>query len=571
MNRFIVSLLLAGLAAAPGYAQQDSVIIKGKVLNLSGRLYREAPGITFSRNNILAPSTELSVNAPLQADGSFRASLPLAASVEEIYLDYGGKVYTTFLAQKGEVEITFDADSMFKTARLFQFRGVNANANNFYPSFLAQEAKLLESNRSLGTDFQRTFWSQGFQSAKQTLLQWGNLRQSALTSLLSEGKQSGELTEWVNSLVEDERATLLMEYSMENYNELPPGDDADIKRFATTPLTYQKVLRASRFKGYAATVLETVGRVRLPADRRSSVSLPVDKIAGLILQYVSPLAALERDKLGLIIEKKNVDKEELDFLSGLYRRGGEKLATIAGFEKNVHPFRAIYEGPALDFLVAASLTDDFFKYQTDEKRTLYEHIKDNIYNATIRLSLDELYRMEVRDSVAVREVLTRSLTATPTEVRPGIWMAESTGNGRNWLDNVLKQQLGRPVYVINWDIYNGMNREELESVAALRSRLPGDVAFVFLHVSDPDRPQLAEVPLDSDERKMWKQYVIRHGLEGTHLFLDADQVVELGLRTPGIPGTFYIIRPDGRFHSRNAPSPLKTDDVVREIEKARQK
>lgn len=567
MNRFIFSLLLTVSALRPLHAQQDSVIIKGKVLNLNGRLYREAPGITFSRNNILAPSSELSVNAPLQADGSFRASLPLAAASEEIYLDYGGKVFTTFLAKSGEVEITFDADSMFKTSRLFSFKGVNARANNLYPYYLEQETRLFESNKTLGSNFPQTFRNQGLLSAKQSLLQRANLRQRALAYLLNDGRQSAELTEWVNSLIEDESATFLMEYSLDNFNELGTGDDMDVKRFATSPLTYQKVLRANRFREYATRN----AAVKAPAARRNSGSLPVDRIATLVRKYVSPLSQSEEDKLRLIIEKKNVDKQELDFLSGVYKRGGERLATVANFERSASLLRDAYEGPALEFLVAASFVEDFYQYTLKEKKDLYAHIREGMYNQSLKLSLDELYRMEVKDSTAIEQTFKATLSKVPAEVVPGIWMAESTQNGRSWIEEILKLYQGHTIYVINWDLYSDLSRDDMESAGFLRRQVPDDVVFLFLHVADPERVQSTDREVNEEERKLWKQYVVRHKLAGTHLFLDANQVIQLGLRTPGIPGTYYIIRPDGRYHSRNAPSPQKINEAVQAISDAGRK
>lgn len=567
MNFVIASFLLTGVVAHASFGQQDSIIIKGRIANLDGRLYRESPSITFSRNNILAPSSELSVNAPLQADGSFRAALPLAAPQEEIYLDYGGKVFTTFLAGKGEIELNFDADSMFLSKKLFQFRGVNADANNFYPAYLDQESKLYEANKHLGADFHKTFWSQSMQSAKQTLLQRGILRQRALTALLADGKQSKELTDWVNSIVEDENATLLMEYSLGNFNELSAADEMDLKRFSITPLTYQKVLRSNRFREYAARN----SAVKVPANRRNSGSLPVDMIARLVLQYVSPISTAERDKLRLIVEKKNVDREELDLLSGVYKRGGNKLATIANFERSISAQKEIYDGPALEFLVASTLVDDFFKYSLEEKKALYQHVKGNLHNSTLRLSLDELYRMEVKDSTAVKSVVATSYKSKPTEALSGIWIAEGNQNGRSWLEDVQKQYLGRTIYVLNWDLYNDLNREELESANFLRRQLPEDVVFLFLHVSDPERAQNSDDDLTSEERKLWKQYIVRHKLEGTHLFLNTNQTMQLGLRTPNIPGTYYIIRPDGRYHSRNAPSPQRIEDTAAAIRAGSQK
>lgn len=565
MKRFFIFLFLTGILINDVFGQADSVTIRGTLMNLSGRLYREASSITFSRNNILAPTTEFSVNAPLQPDGSFTAKLPILAGAEEIYLDYGGKVFATFLAKAGVVEITFDADSMFKAKKLFHFKGEYADANNYYPAYLEQENKLYEANRPLGPEFQRTFWNQGLQSARQTLLQRGNLRQRALTALLSEGKQSPDLTLWVNSLVEDESAALLMEYSLGNDVNLNASDHMEMKRFITTPLTYQKVLRAQRFKAYAARTAERL-------SGRNAGSLPVEKIAELVLRYVSPLSTQERDKLRLILEKKNVNREELDFMSNIYKRGGEKLILIANFERSVAAVREHFEeGPALEFLIASAFADNFYQYTLEEKKILFEHLKDKILNATIKLSLEELYRLEVKDSANIQLVWDRPSSENPVEILPNIWLAESNQNGKSWLDKIIALYQGRTIYVMNWDLYNDMNREDLASANFLRASVPRDVVFLFLHVTDPDRPQLEGTGPNRKERNLWKQYIVRHNLLGTHLYLNADQVMQLGLRTPYLPGTYYIIRPDGKFHSRNAPSPQNIAEAAAAIRTANHK
>ena len=101
------------------FASTDSLIVKGRILNLTGRLYRQAPSISFSRNNILQPQSEITKRAELQVDGSFRVALPILFPNEEIYLDYSGKAGSTFLGSKGAIEITFDGDSLLKAKKLF--------------------------------------------------------------------------------------------------------------------------------------------------------------------------------------------------------------------------------------------------------------------------------------------------------------------------------------------------------------------------------------------------------------------------------------------------------------------
>ncbi len=565
MIRFAFLLAASLLVATSGTCQQDSVVITGHIENLTGQRYREAPVVTFSRNNILQPQSELSRNAAIQADGSFRIAMPLIFQQEEMYLDYGGKVFATFLASKGTLTIRFDADSVFKTARLFRFEGVNARANNLYPEYLAEEARLFAANKALGADFFNTFWSRSLQAAKQDLLARGNLRLSVLSTMAGQGKQADELTQWVRSIVEDEQATLLMEYALGNEIVLTGSDEVDVRGLVAFPLTYQKVTRASRYLEY----MERQAQQQLRNNPRRTNTLTVEKIARLVKDHVGALEQHEIDKLNLIIEKRNADKAEMDFLSRLYQRGSRDLTVITGFERDVQVYRELSDGNPAAFLTAATLVGRFYSFPVKDQRLLHTHLQKDLFNRSIKQSLEELVVLETRDSSDIFILQNAKPGKVPEEVLPHIFVTESDENGKFWLESIQKLYAGKPVYFINWDLFNEKSRRDLSYLAFLRQQLPPDVVFLYLHISDPDRPQDTDFVNNEEERALWKQYIARHHLEGTHLFMNSLQVMQLGLRYTSIPATYYIIKPNGRFHSRNAPSPEYAEEVVKAITAAR--
>ena len=135
-------LCLCLLTSSLSFAQTvDSVIVTGRIKNLSARLYRESPTVLVSRNNILQASRELVRPAPLNVDGTFRVALPLIYPQEEMYFNYG-RISTPFLAAPGTLSIDMDADSLFTAGVPFRFGGVNAQVNSQFARYKSFEAAL---------------------------------------------------------------------------------------------------------------------------------------------------------------------------------------------------------------------------------------------------------------------------------------------------------------------------------------------------------------------------------------------------------------------------------------------
>ena len=538
----------------------DSLVIHGRILNLNGRLYRQAPSITFSRNNILQPQLELSKQAPLAPDGSFRVSLPMIYQKEEIYLDYGGKAFTTFLGSPGSIEITFDGDSLLKAKRLFYFAGVNADANNQYFSYLSQENKVLESNPSLSSKFYETFWEKDPEDAQNSAKRRAELRLSALSKIASNNMIDPALRQWVSSLSDDEMFQNLFEYTLSNRYALGKNLLDSLERLAKSPLTAQRVTWANRFGNYAdQKVVE-----KKYANPNRNNSLPVRLMASLIRNNSSGLTSDEMARLDEMTVKGIAEKGELDFLNKLYAKNEMVLNLLFNYERESRTFGDLFDSTAREFLKARYLPNNFYKFTYNEQVILSKHIQKRLNIPQFRESLDEIVKIEVKDSADIRKIIAfNNVQAEPTEALPGYYLSTSYERGTSWLNRTLEKCKGKTVYVSKWNIEDDKSREEMEYMMALQAQVPESVMFIFLHL-------LGNEKLISKD--LVKQYIVRHRLKGIHMSLNENQVMDLLFKlNPIEPGTFSIFRPNGKSFSKNAPGPSATEKAVKAIIEAASK
>ncbi|WP_247236274.1 thioredoxin family protein [Telluribacter sp. SYSU D00476] len=560
MIRPITLLLLFLFVYSHSQAQRaDSVIIRGRILNLTAPLYRQAPAITFTRNNLLQPQSELARQAPLQADGSFRVALPLIFPQEEVYLDYGGKVFTTFLASPGQVEITFDADSMFKARRLFYFAGVNAEANNQYARYAMEESRLLRENKRLGANFYDHLWEQGTLPVRRAVQNRADLRLSALRAAADQGVIAPALQRWARAITDEEQLTTLYEHAMANGVQVERDLLDSLNRLIASPLTLQRITWGQTFSNYATRQITEAAFANPNWNR----SLPVDLLAQLIKTYVSPLSQSERVQLDRIISEERISRDGVDFLSSLYGRNRRLLDIITQFEKMKRAYSELYNSTAAEFLMARYLVDQFYLYNLDQQKIMYNHVRRQLEVPRIRQSLDELYRLEVKDSTLVRLAQTRTdLGQDPTEVLPGIWIAQSEGNGREWFKRIEELYKNKALYLVKWSLRDEASRREVAFVPALRAQLPDDVEVIYIHLPTEEMPPAQE---------LWRQYILRHQLRGVHLYLNDAQAMQLLFRlNPISVPTFGILKPNGKNFTRRAPPPSEGAEAYKSLMKARQ-
>jgi hypothetical protein len=558
--RFITCLAILLFLSTSAIAVTDSLIIRGRVLNLNGRLYRQAPSVTFSRNNILQPQSELSKQAPLTPDGSFRVSLPMLYAKEEIYLDYGGMAFTTFLGSPGTIEITFDGDSLATKNRLFFFAGENAEANNQNYKLVNEEAKRIRANTALGSRFYDTFWTKSPGEVRNLSNKRAELKISALQAVTTGSMPDPTLSGWAQSLAHDEMLQNLYEYALTNQYDLGKDLLDSLHRLARSPLTSQRVTWASRFGSFADRQVE---------DKKASTpsrnnSLPVKRMAYLIRSNSSKLTASERERLDDIISKGTAEKVELDFLSNLYAKNEMLLNLLFSYERESRFYGEMFDSTAREFLKARFLPRNFHKYTYGQQLRLSEHIKSNLSIPEFRESLDEIVRMEVRDSAAIKKLISfTDVRPEPTEALPGYSLSASNERGTNWFNRITDLYKGKTIYVVKWSYDDPKSRDELAYMAALQAQLPPDVVFLFLHLPSD------EIFVSGD---LVKQYIVRHRLKGVHMFLSAGQAMDLLFKlNPIEPGSYAIIRPNGKFSTKNATSPAELDKTIQSILQARNK
>lgn len=533
----------------------DSVHISGQILNLTGRLFREAPAVSFSRNNILAPQTEMVRNAPIQADGSFKIALPLIFEKEEVYLDYGGKVFTTFLASPGKVEIVFNADSIFKTERLFYFSGVNADANNRYTMFLAEENKILKENKRHGEDFQKHFWAAATPSAARRLIEERvRLRRSALDKASQNMVPSQELSDWVTAFTLDEQSAYMLGYTLMLNDDAETATLEEMAGIVRNPLTLQRIEWMTAIKNYVNREIE---RANVNGKQKT---LKVNKMSELVAKFVSPLSEEERRMLYRMANSEGGSRDDINKLTKIYERGPGILRLITNYETRKQAFTGDFKPVTEEFVNAMFFTDNIDLFLPQEKIQVYEHISQDIKNPVIMKSLAELYQFSIKDTAELQRVLEmKLLDPAPTEVMRDIWMAETSENGGQWFEKIKLQLPERPLYVSLWQLGDVISMDEMRFANGLRDNSPEEVRFIYIHIAETDNKR---------QRDLWKQYIVSNNIKGIHIYMNMTQAFQLAslVNAYDIP-SYLMFRGNGR-QQRNTPPPSKGLETVRFIKKA---
>ncbi|MET7256967.1 hypothetical protein [Dyadobacter fermentans] len=552
--RFIILTALFLGFLHPAFAVTDSLIIKGRINNLNGRLYRQAPFITFSRNNILQPQSELSKQADLQADGTFRVSLPMLFPQEEIYMDYGGKAFTTFLGSPGTVEITFNGDSIGRAKKLFYFAGANADANNQYPSYLAAENQRLNGSRTLGTDFFKTFWEKSPSDARFIAESRGELRLGSVKAATQNTVASPVLYNWVKSVTDEEQLQILYEHALSNQYQISKALLDSLKRLDRAPLTGQRVIWANRFGNYADQMVE--GKKFDNPSRTNS--LPVKLMAALIRDNAKNLSADDRQHLNQIAANGLAEKGELDFMNKLFARNEMVLNLLFNYERESRIYGDLYDSTATEFLRVRYLAKNLYKYTYPQQLLLNDHIKSRTGIPQFKQSLDELIQLEVKDSANIRKLVDfKNVRTAPVEALPGYYLSASNDRGTPWFNGIVDGLKGKTIYLVKWNIEDAKSREELDFIPALQARLPDNIVFLFVHFS-------TENYTVSDA--LLRQYIVRHRLKGIHMSVNDNQAMDLLFRLNPLDfATFSIIRPNGKFATKNAPAPSETEKTAKAL------
>ncbi len=527
----------------------DSVIVTGQIKNLSARLYRDAPTVLVSRNNILKASRELVRPAPLNVDGTFRVAMPLIYPQEEMYFTYG-RISTAFLAAPGTLRIDLNADSLFTAAVPFRFGGVNAQVNQQYARYKAREATLPDK-----PDPKRLSESVADKGVPDTYRMVLTAYQTAFRTFASQENAFPLLSRWVQSGNRYSAAAFLYDKAAYDGQQVPKTL-ADSLRPANDPLlTAARAQAMNRFGDYA---MEQNNR---PEITRDDNGIAVRTLSSLLLRYSRDLSADEQTRLETYRESNTMKQSDLRFFQKLIGRSNDTLQRLITYENILRRSRDQFDKASVDYLTAYLLADALPSLTLDFARLLYSYARPQVTDPQLAQSLDELYRLEVGDSTRVRQAVQTLQRAgnrpEPVEITPGVFVTQNAlSGGQDLFDKVINANRGKVIYVLLADAADEAGRQAALDAQRLRSVYGStELAIVYL-------------PIINAGVGLWPEFAAKTTLYGDHLLLTGNQLSDvLGRLRPIDNLSATIIDRAGKVKKRNAPLPADYEEVRKAIEK----
>ncbi len=340
----------------------------------------------------------------------------------------------------------------------------------------------------------------------------------------------------------------LQRLSPERFKELVPEGKVTPDIIYNAPLTYEKVLLAQKYQKYANDFFKSTQL----NDGVKLVPVSYHKMTGIILEQVTQLQSADKERLEVISSKKKMSLEDSLKVNELYSKNYDSIFYLVDFEQAHNLANLIQNPEMIDFLDANYLIQQAALLTITQKLVLFDHIKKKLKHENILNSLSERIHIQTKDSVAIKKLMAYDAPIEkPSEVTDGIYISNSDEKGHKWLNNVLQSYKGKTVYLVKWSINDPENLQKLQNIAYLRSVLPENVVFLFIH--------LVKNELDSHLIPLAKQNILVQHLEGTHLFPTPNQIAEMKLRIPPLESdTYLIIKPNGKVLKTKTPS---LDDV----------
>ena len=550
-SQSVIYVLLSGcfLLSTPGSAQTvDSIIVTGRIRNLTARLYREAPTVLISRNNILQANRELVRPAPLNVDGTFRVSLPLTYPQEEMYFNYG-RISTAFLAAPGTLSIELNADSLFSVAIPFRFGGVNAQINQQFARYKAFEATY--PNKPTGQKLSELISDQTNNTAFNTLLA---SYQAPFVKFSENEKPFPLLTQWIMGNNRYNAAAFLYDKAGYESSPLPTSMNSSLRPTDYQLLTAARASSMNRFAGYVTE--------RISADATNQTNgLTVRALSLLLERYGKNITAEERLRLNDYATTNTARAADLRFFDGLVKRSPDTLQRLVNYETLIQRSVRQFDSTDVNYLAAYWLANSLPGLTLDFARLLYDYARPQVKDPQLAKSLDELYRLEVKDSIRVRaamQTLRKAGAKTSTlEISPGIFVTrDDLGNGSSLFDQVINANRGKVVYLLLTSASDETGRQAALNAQQLRNAYSSrDFALVYL-------------PMTGTDKSLWPEIAVRNNLSGDHLLLTDAQLIDAVERLrAGSELSATIINRTGKIVKRNAPLPDAFDDVRKVIDK----
>lgn len=544
---FFSALLFSSLASAQTV---DSVVVSGRIRNLSARLYRESPTVLVSRNNILQASRELVRPAPLNVDGTFRVALPLIYPLEEMYFNYG-RISTAFLASVGTLTIDLDADSLFTTAVPFRFGGVNAQVNGQYARYKAFEATYPNKpdndklSKSVGDLVGDDAVFQYVLSAYQAPYQAFALRESPFPLL---GR-------WIQSVNRYNAAGFVYAKAAYEGNQVPVSLNDQLRPPDDRLLTAARTAAMNRFAEFA------VQRASTP-DINGRSSLSIKDLSTLLLRYGRNLTEAERTRLQGYVDGSTARASDLRFFDGLVKRSNDTIQRLVTYQQLIQRSRQQFDKAGVDFITAYGLATSLPSLTLDVARLLYDYARPQILDPALGQSLDELYQLEVKDSVRVRAAVRvyekAGSQANSLEVSTGVFVtSDAQSDNLTLFDRLVTANRGKLTYVLLVNPRDEADRQAALDAQRLRDAYRSrDVSLLYVAITGPDP-------------NTWVEFSTKNNLVGDHLLVIGTVLLSevfQRLHADDSPSATVINRV-GKVVKRNAPLPGAFEEVRKVIEK----
>ncbi len=550
--RYLPIFFICILSARPAVAQTDSIIVTGRIRNLSARLYRESPTVLISRNNILQASRELVRPAPLNVDGTFRVALPLIYPQEEMYFNYG-RIATAFLAAPGTLSIELNADSLFTAAVPFRFGGVNALVNSQFARYKAFEA--VYPDRPDARKLSNVVGNLVDDKAVYRYVSEAN--QAPFRAFAGKEKPFPLVTRWVESVNRYNAAAFVYDKAAVENETVPKSLTDSLRPAGDRLLTAARASALNRFASYCSQ------RITAPEVGGSGRNggLTVRTLSGLLIRYGRNLTNAERTRLRDYMEKNTARESDLRFFNTLIQRSSDTIQRLVNYELMLQRSRTLVDSAAVPYLAAYWLASALPGLTLDMARLLYAYAQPSVTDPYLKQSLDELYRLEVKDSVRVRlavQTLQKAGTQLKSvEISPGVFVTrDALADGRALLDQLVNANRGKVIYVLLTSPDSEAGRQAALDAQRLRAAYPSrDMALLYL-------------PNASEAIQLWIEFSAKQSLEGDHLLTTSAQLSALiGYLRPNDELSATVINRVGKVVKRNAPLPGAFEELRKVVDK----
>ncbi len=481
---------------------QDTLTIMGKIDNLSPRLYRQADVVRVSRINWLRGREEIVLLAPLQADGSFKLTLPLVFPTEECILNYSNEVTAPFLAQKGTVGITIFADLFGKTDVPFQFEGRNAATNNSHAAFEASLLKFMQRQKKY-EDLYKKLSLKATDTAWEYLQELRELKQRYYEAYSNHLPTDPLLNEWVLLSLKEAAKAVYYEHLYYLGENAPVAFMDSLKMDTTALLTFSKANALGWFTRYALTNTKT-----------KINSLQVEKLAKLLLQYSETLTETEREKLKTFSKNNEATEKDLQVLNAIFLRNRYELELYSSYELLIRQLGSVFDAEAINLLKGTVWAESCVGLSLKNMNKLYWHTRLQSSNSLIVKSLYELHQIENKDAVLVanldkkhfEENVDNQIGRHWLEVAPKTYLFKSKNlSGDKLMDGIKAEFRGKKIYFIFSESVDEKTVNNLKESLVLRSIIPEEeMAFVYIFSTATDE-------------QVWKETTIRQHLKGLHV------------------------------------------------------